>query len=187
MERSRPRWWRTHLLLAVPLVLVATVVAQPQASHTGQTGVRGTPWEAHIRMVEEALAKNDADGALRAWREAHLAALGSWRWDGMIAAGDAALRIGGVSGLRRAAEARARQAYLTAFFRARYQESLSGVLRSAEAFAALGDREVVEQCIAVAEQLAAQSGDVQAREQLRAFAARWAATSWLVDVQAVVP
>lgn len=187
MERSRPRCWCTHLLVAVALVLGTTAVAEAQAGPTRLTDVRGTPWEAHLRMVDEALEKNDADGALRAWREAHVAALGSWRWDGMIAVGEAALRIGEVSGLRRAAEARARQAYLTAFFRARHQESLSGVLHSAEAFAALGDREVVEQCIAVAEQLATQSGDARARELTRAFAARWAATSWLGNVHAVVP
>ena len=41
----------------------------------------------------------------------------------------------------------------------------------------LGDGEVVEQCIRVARQVAAQSRDPYAEEHLRAFTERWAASA----------
>ena len=46
--------------------------------------------------------------------------------------------------------AKGRQTYLTALFRARSEGSVEGVLRTAERFAELGDRGVVEQWIRVA-------------------------------------
>ena len=66
----------------------------------------------------------------------------------------AALRIGAIPGFKKAAESRARESYWTALFRARRQGSLNGVLDAAEAFGALGDRVMVEQCVRIAERLA---------------------------------
>ena len=52
------------------------------------------------------------------------------------------------------------------------QGSLDGVLRTAEAFAALGGREVVEQGVRIAEGLATQRRDGQASERVRTFRER---------------
>ncbi len=132
----------------------------------------GRPWAASLRRVEDALAQKNVSAAELAWHDAHGAALRSRRWEGMLDVGDAYLRLGEVAKGREAAEATARTLYLSALFRARQEESLDGVLRTAEAFAALGDREVVDQCIRIAELLAAQDPEGQA--DVRAFRERWA-------------
>ena len=82
------------------------------------------------------------------------------------------------AGFRSAAEATARRAYLAGLFRARKLAALDGVLRTAKAFAALGDREVVEQCLRIAESLAREAHTAQARNRLRAFKAQLAAMKW---------
>jgi len=73
----------------------------------------------------------------------------------MIEVGDAARRVGNVTA--------ARTAYLTAAFRARRLRSFEGILSAAEAFAALGDREVAEQWLGVAKELAQPSESALAR------------------------
>ncbi len=78
--------------------------------------------------------------------------------------GDAYLRIAGTAEGRKTAEAKARRIYLAALFRARQQRSVQGMLRTAEAFAALGDREVTEQCLILAERLAEEARDAEARD-----------------------
>jgi len=83
----------------------------------------------------------------------------------------AALRIGVIPGFRKAAESRARESYWTALFRARRQGSLNGVLDAAEAFGALNDRVMVEQCIRIAERLALLTGDADAADRVRTLAA----------------
>jgi hypothetical protein len=130
------------------------------------------PWTPHLQKVDEGLAKKDTRAAEVAWHEAYVAALGSRRWEGMVEIGDAYLRIGEVAGARPAAKPTARQAYLVALFRARNQDSLDGVLRAAEAFAALGDREMVEQGVSIAQRLVADARDAQAHERVRAVAER---------------
>ena len=101
------------------------------------------PWEAPVRVVNEALARGDRAAAEWAWRDAWGAALGARRWEGMAAVGALALRMGELS--------RAREAFLIALFRARDQRSVSGVLRAEEAFEALGDRMVARQCLFIAD------------------------------------
>lgn len=133
--------------------------AGPEASNA--------PWTGPIRRVDEALAQKKVNAAEQAWLDAFGAALKSQRWDWMLEVGEAYLRLGRLGGFSRAAEAKARQIYLAALFRARQQESLDGVLRTAEAFAALGDRELVDRCLRIAESLAAQARDAQARERVR--------------------
>lgn len=135
------------------------------------------PWTIHIRKAEEALAEKNVRAAEQSWHEAYRAALSSRRWEGMVAVGDVSRRIGEVAGTREASVARARQVYLTALDRARQQRSVEGVLRVAEAFDALGDREVVNECMRIAESLAAQSGDANTLERVRAFRERSAARS----------
>jgi inactivated superfamily I helicase len=140
------------------------------------------PWSTPIRAAYQALLQRDVKAARQAWEEAHLAAVGSARWDGLIEVGDAYLRIGLASGSREAAEATARKAYFAALFRACQKESFDGILRTAEAFAALGDRQVVEECTGLAELLAP---DDNARGRVRGLLARFAvpapATGGLLD------
>lgn len=133
------------------------------------------PWTVHLERVEAALAQRSVSAAELAWHAAYVEALRSRRWEGMLEVGEVYLRIGEVAGNRKPAEAKARQAYLAALFRARQQESLDGVLRAAEAFAALGDREVAEQGVYVAQRLAARAQDAQARERVRVVAERLSA------------
>lgn len=132
------------------------------------------PWTEYIRAMDQALAEMNATAAVRAWRNAYAAALGMPGWRGLVEVAAASLRIGTIPGFGKASEARARETYWTALFRARQQGSLNGVLDAAEAFGALGDRTMVEQCIRVAESLAAMNGDASGGERIRALAANLA-------------
>lgn len=71
-----------------------------------------------------------------------------------------------------AGRAEARRAYLAALERARATGSADGVLQVAEAFAALGDRSVAEQCLVIAARLAGDSRDGQVVERVRAASER---------------
>ena len=73
----------------------------------------------------------------------------------MVCAGDLYRRIGEATGLRRSFESKAREAYQKAFFRARQQASVEGILRATEGYAALGDTQMVGLGLRVAERLAA--------------------------------
>ena len=79
-------------------------------------------------------------------------------WQPIVRVAEAARRIGAIPGFARAAEARARETYWIALFRAHREGSLAGVLQTAEGFGALGDRNMVEQCIRIAEGLATRAG-----------------------------
>ncbi len=154
----------------------AEAVRQGQASRmpreqtaSGGREASAAPWVAPLRTVDDALAQEDVSAAQRAWHTAYVAALGSGRWDGMVEVGEMYARIGDAQGDRKLSRPRARQLYREALFRARSQGSLDGVLRVAGAFAALGDREVVEQCLRIAEGLAARAGDPQVRDRVYAF------------------
>ena len=131
-------------------------------------------WKEHLRRMDAALADGNASAAVRAWRHAYAAALGSPGWVGLVEVAAASLRIGAIPGFARASEARARETYWTALFRARQQGSLNGVLDAAEAFGAIGDRSMVEQCIRIAESLAALNADSSTSERVRDLAARLA-------------
>ncbi len=154
----------------------AETVRQGQASRmpreqTAQGGreASAAPWVGPLQRVDDALAWKDVRVAERAWNAAYVAALGSGRWDGMVEVGEAYLRIGEVAGDLKLSHPTARRSYQEALFRARAEGSLDGVLRVAEAFAALGDGEVVEQCLRIAESLAARAGDPQVRDRVYAF------------------
>ncbi len=156
--------------MLVVIVGVRLAVTQGRAGHrSAPEGDHSAPWTIHLRRADEARVREDLGDADQAWREAYRAARMSQRWEGMVEVGDAYLRIGESFGFRAAAEARARQLYLAALFNARGSGSLDGVLRAGEAFAVLGDRDVVEQSLRVAEQLAARPRDTQAQDRVRAF------------------
>jgi hypothetical protein len=108
------------------------------------------PWTPHLELMEHAVAMRDPDGAIRAWREAYAAALGGDGWQGLVAVAGACLQIGEIPGFRKACEAKARQTYWTALFRARHDRSVDGILRVAEAFGALGARGMAEECLRIA-------------------------------------
>jgi hypothetical protein len=166
-------WRLTMIVVTAATMLVASTACKRQASEPYR-GSRGEdrPWAAPILSIDEALAQNNVNAAEGAWHSAYLAALGSSRWESMMEIGDAALRIGEVAGVRKAMEPKARQAYLAALFRARNQRALDGLLRTAEAFAALGDHEVANQALRLAERLAAQARDTEAHHRVRALQKR---------------
>lgn len=153
-------------LIVVALVVVEALLARAMAEEPTK------PWAVYIAKIDEALGRRDISTAVFVWSDAYSVALGSRHWEGMLDVGDAYLRIGDASGFRKAYESKARRIYLTALFRARAQRSVDGVLRVAQAFAMLGDRDVVNQCIRVARSLAESDGDAESRARVLAFSAR---------------
>lgn len=180
-------WSSRWLCLFLPAIvstlgpmLMAASVKDVLADHAIGTEAQ-LAWQGRLLKVEQAMAVGNYVTAELLWREAYAAALKSRHWEGVVAAGDTYRALGARAGFRGAAVAKARQAYLTALFRARGEGSLAGVLITAERFAELGDREVVEQCIRVARKVAARSRDPYAEEHLRAFTERWAASAQGID------
>jgi len=130
------------------------------------------PWTAHIEAMDQALESNDPGESIRAWRQAYSSALSHPGWLGLLTVANASLRLSAFPGLARDAVARARETYWIAFFRARQQRSLNGVLHAAEAFGLLGDYSTVEQCMRVAEGLATSTGDTEQLDRVRLIGAR---------------
>lgn len=162
---------RTQVALLL-LFLLTTAVALPIIP-TAEAA--GADWAAEIQAMDAALARgDDVAAAQAAWREAYAAAHAGRGWPGMMAVGDAALRLGRSTDMG-VAESRARRVYLTALFRARRHGSLDGVLAAGEAFGRLGDREVVQQALAMATDMARRSGDDLAQRRVQAFRSQWVA------------
>lgn len=178
MNRWEPVDWWIMLLgpIAMMLLAIPLVAALCQMSLSADSSVPAA-WTAPIDRAETALAKGDTDAALAAWQEAYTEALRSRGWPRMIEIGDLSLRIGEASGAQAAAVARARQSYLIALFRARREGALDGLVRAAEAFAALGDREVVEHALDLAEPLARHSAPNAYRDTVERVRARALAAS----------
>ena len=65
--------------------------------------------------------------------------------------------------------ARARESYWIAFFRARQQSCLEGILSAADAFENLGDSAALERTIRAAEVLVTRTGEAGKIERLRRF------------------
>jgi hypothetical protein len=128
------------------------------------------PWTCHLEAMDVAIGASNASAAVLSWRHAYSAALDQPGWRGLVEVAAAAMRTAAIPGFQKAAESRARESYWTALFRARRQGSLSGVLDAAEAFGALGDRVMVEQCIRIAERLALLTGDPGAADRVRTLA-----------------
>jgi hypothetical protein len=122
-------------------------------------------WAAHLQVLDTELGRGHVDVAVRVWHDASGAALESRSWEGMIAVGDASMRIGDAAGTPNSARTNAREAYMIALIRARRSGSVDGALRSAEAFRELGADLIVEQCLHIAAHLAA--GDDQAQQRVR--------------------
>ncbi|MBI1736248.1 MAG: hypothetical protein HYR51_13830 [Candidatus Rokubacteria bacterium] len=166
-------WWilvfgpLAFVLLTIPLLAALDVVTRPRP----EPAAAAPAWIDTRARVDQALAGRNTGEAIRAWHDAHAAALATQQWDAMLGAGDLALRIGEANSMRGPATARARESYLIALFRARRDGSLEGVLRAAEAFESLGDADIVDQALRVAERLVAH-GSTDARERYRQAAER---------------
>ena len=186
MSRVWSSRWSFQFIVAVAamvaLMLLVAIVSEAIAGHA-MAAESQIAWKAHLEKVDDAVSRNDLTQAVMLWREAYAAALRSRHWEGMVAVAEAYRRLGGLAGFARASEAKARQIYLAALFRARQEGSLDGVLRVAEAFADLGDREVVDRCIAIARTVAVQARDARGEQRVRVFTERWAAHKLEVEKQ----
>ena len=110
-------------------------------------------WLELVKKVDAAVVSGEASAMLRAWQAASVAALLDSDWSSMVAVGDAAVRIGRVTGLRFAFGAKARQSYQVALYRAHRTGAVDGVFAAAEGFAELGDTETVDQCLVIVTRL----------------------------------
>lgn len=149
----------TGLIVAALAILVSgaalgaavRVHGSPGPSQTSE--VSEPAWVKPLLAVDEAVASKNLSRAIYGWHEAYGAALGSRRWEGLAAVGDAALRIDALAGPDREMRAEARRVYLAALFLARSQRSPGGIRRIADAFASLGDAEMAAQARRMAEDL----------------------------------
>jgi hypothetical protein len=142
--------------------------------------VEPAPWSAALQVVDRAIRDRDLVTADRELQSTYLAALGSRRWEGMIAYGDAVVRMADIATVRHPWVEKARQAYLIALFRARDAGSVDGVLQAAEGFHRLKDREVTELALRVAERMTRGKSQVGA-ERLHDLAARLDASQVIAE------
>jgi hypothetical protein len=139
---------RAVAMVVVTLVaMVGAAIWQAErrgAEREAEASVDRTIWGPYLREFDVAVAARNRDMARRLWREAWHASLATREWHGPLAAGDAALRLGDLLGSRGLTLADARRAYRAALYRARGERSVEGVLRVAQAFDAIGDREAAD-------------------------------------------
>jgi hypothetical protein len=152
-----------RILVAVVLIVAATNAA---ACRNSAAAPDGAPWERHVQGMDDALGRGDVSAAIRARNAAYATALESSRWEALVTVGDAFLRIAQARGEEPAMLPEVRRAYLRALFCARDQRSVEGILRVAEAFASLGDRDVADQVLVMASALAASSPTAPATESV---------------------
>jgi len=139
--------------LVAAFMEVQADLAPPETRRAAHRLQFDTLWQAHVVTIDRAIARHDVSAAVGAWHDAYGAALGSRGWEGMLAVGDAFLRIGAEAGTVSASRANARQAYLNALIRAHRDGSREGLRRTAAAFEALGDHAVATHCRRVADEL----------------------------------
>ncbi len=149
------------------IVFAAVLVGAPAESHAGAAAE--ATLSADLSAVDDAIARADVSAAARALHEAYQSALASRRWQGMLAYGDAALRVSTLTAVRQPAVEQARRAYLMALYRARGEASLDGTIAVARAFTALGDRDVARGALSMAGRLARTDGE---RARVHALTAR---------------
>ncbi len=159
-----------YFVMAVVAVLAALEVTLARVGDP--SAKQESPWISPLRDMDAALARGDFSAATTARHKADLAVLASPCWEGFLAVGDGALRLGEAGQERRAMEPEARRAYLSAMVRARNARSLEGAFRITEAFARLGDRDMVEQGVRIARELAGR--DEMAKARVDEFVRRWA-------------
>jgi hypothetical protein len=163
MFTEKSRLERGGVILSIVAVAgIAGIALGGVAADWPRPPVEGARWHdrrpqptlsQRLAAVDAAIAQQDVGRAVREWRDAYSLALGSRRWEAMADIGDAAVRIaalaGRPSGHPTGYRAEARQAYLRALFQARNDRSQDGIERVAQAFAALGDREMAGRARAI--------------------------------------
>ena len=175
MKDATGRWYVTLIVAAVSMIglMILVIAAVEVLTAAAAAPFAPPPWHVSLARVHEAVERKDYPAAARLWHEAYLAATSARRWEGLVEVADTYRRLGELGGFEAAASARARELYLTALFRARGEASLDGVLRVAAAFVELDDREVVEQCIQIAQHVAQQGQDPLGPLRVRMFVNRW--------------
>lgn len=156
------------VLVVFPLARQAHIERQAETPASVAREREGTA--SLFAVIDEALPRADIKRARAAWHDAYRIALPRGDWQEMAALGDVALRRGATGA--HIGDTEARQAYLGALFRARAQASLDGVMRAIEGFATLGDRDVVEEGLRIADGLARASDESQASERVLALRTR---------------
>ena len=152
------RWWAG--LVSLTAMALGSLIALSAAPAALLPGAERAPaaaqrsWAEHVALVDEAVARGDVSGGVRRWHDAYASALTSRRPEALVAAGEAFVRLSVAAGTPDGGKPNARRAYLAALGLARRQHSVDGVLSVARAFRALGDREVAEHCVRMAEALA---------------------------------
>jgi len=170
---NRPR---LLVSLVVSLFVVAALwMSPPIVGQDPTTPARSGSqpfWKLAIQRIDDALATGNVKAAVRELDAAYRAVMKAGGWEAFIEVGDAYRRIGEVAATGEPFDAKAREIYLLALSQARRQECVQCLLRIAEAFAALGDREHIELSVRLADLLAAQ--DPEAEADVRAFTMRFA-------------
>ena len=167
IDRTTRRRRSGSRAIVAALGLLTTVGCQAADPATSSEA----PWQEHLRQVDRALAAKDIGAAARALHDADTAARRSRQWEAVVAAGDAYRRLGGATGYEE--RARARELYFIALVWASRRGSVDGTLHTAAAFGALGDREMVEQCLRVAATLARDGHDPSGYQRIEAFREVW--------------
>ena len=170
MEETRATRGHVILIIVIGILVIALALLEALAGRKSVVDAE-VPWADAIKRTNSDLERGNVSGAVRGWHDAYLAAFASQRWEGMIEVGDAALRIGAIAPPRRPWEPRAREAYMAALFRARSARSVEGVLRAAEGFGTLNDRQVVDLSMRMARALA--EHDAQTVARVEEFATHW--------------
>ena len=163
---------RAGKMAAALLLLAGSSALGALPVKAGGEGEVPAPWQRSIKELERALERGDVRAAMRAREDARLAALASPRWEGMLAVGDATIRLARRAGLEPAMEPAVRRAYWSALVRARRQGSVDGALRVSEAFADLGDHAMARKGFAVAQALTTVCQPPNALERVRALERR---------------
>jgi hypothetical protein len=161
------RRWIAAIAVLTLLLIAVLLVGQPRDPLVMAQAARD-----HLALVDAASAEGRFTEAARLWADAHNLARESRDWQVLVETADAYRRLGVAGGFRKGAEAQARQVYLTALFSARGHGSVDGVLAAAEAFASLGDRDVVESAIGIAEGLTVRGTDSATTERVHETASR---------------
>ena len=170
MDKNRRELTAALIVLGSALGLGLTAAGMT----TDRREITGPPrhlnWSLHLQAAASAQQRGDVAAATRAWREAYGTARRGHGWVAPIAVADAHFAL--PSDARAAVRPQARELYMEALFRARAQHSLEGVLRAAEGFKMLGDREVVAQAVRIAHRVAGGSAERESLARLRALADR---------------
>ena len=159
--------------MAAALLLLAgssALAALPVKAGGEDEGSRA--WMHAIEELDRALERGDVRAALRSREDARIAALASPRWEGMVAVGDATVRLARSAGLESAMEPAVRRAYWSALVRARREGSIDGAVRVTQALLDFGDHEMARRGLSVARALTTTCQHTDALGRVRALERR---------------